>query len=109
LCVWSISSGSDAAQRSQAAVRAFNKGVEMFNAGQYQNAVSSFDEAISADGDFADAYYARAVCRQKLESPDAAMMDLSDAIRLDPGLLDARSMRGVIHYNADRWDDALED
>ena len=37
------------------------------------------------------------------------MADLNEAIRLKPEYTDARALRGAIYYEADRWDDALED
>jgi tetratricopeptide (TPR) repeat protein len=37
------------------------------------------------------------------------MMDLSDALRLNPDYVEARALRGVVNYESDRWDRALED
>jgi len=93
----------------QSAVKAFNEGVKHFNAREFNEAIPLFDEAISADSDFADAYYARGACRYYLKGSDGALMDLGDAIRLKPELLDARALRGAVYYEADRWDQALED
>ena len=93
----------------QSAVKAFNKGVELFNAKQFNEAISFFDEAISDDDSFAEAYYARAACRHYLKGSDGALMDLSDAIRLKSDLLDARALRGAVYYENDQWDQAMDD
>jgi len=93
----------------QSAIKAFNEGVKHFNAREFNEAIPRFDEAISSDGDFGDAYYARGACRYYLKGMDGALMDLGDAIRLKPELLDARALRGAVYYDLDRWDQALED
>lgn len=107
--IFLLSISAAAAQHPASAVKAFNAGVELFNANDCRNAIPKLDEAISADNAFAEAYYARGVCRYRLEAMDGAAMDLGDAIRLDSTLLDARAMRGVLYYDSDRWDDALAD
>jgi len=92
-----------------AAVRAFNEGVKHFNAGDFKAAIPSFDEAISDDDNFAEAYYARAACRHSLGGEDGALMDLSDALRIRSDYLEAHSLRGVIYYEGNRYDPALDD
>jgi tetratricopeptide (TPR) repeat protein len=105
----SVAVHAEAPAHPQAAVKAFNAGVQQFNAKKFSEAISLFDEAISDDDNFAEAYYARAACRHYLKSTDGALMDLSDAIRIKSDLLDARALRGAVYYETDRWDQALED
>jgi tetratricopeptide (TPR) repeat protein len=95
--------------RSNSAIRAFNDGVKLFNAKQFNEAIPRFDDAISGDADFAEAYYARGACKYYLKSLDGALLDLNDALRLKSDYLDARALRGAVHYESDRWDAALED
>jgi len=95
--------------RPNAAIRAFNNGVQLFNAKQFSEAIPQFDDAISNDGDFAEAFFARGACKYYLKSLDGALLDLSDALRLKSDYLDARALRGAVNYEADRWDAALED
>src|SRR6266404_5675220 len=45
--------------RSNSSIRAFNEGVKYFNAKQFSAAIPRFDEAISGDDQFAEAYFAR--------------------------------------------------
>jgi tetratricopeptide (TPR) repeat protein len=101
--------GSVSWARSNAAIKAFNQGVQAFNAKQFNQAIPSFDEAISADPDFVEAYFARGACKYYLKSLDGALMDLSDAVRLKPDDIDARALRGAVSYEMDQWDNALED
>ncbi|HVO32659.1 MAG TPA: tetratricopeptide repeat protein, partial [Elusimicrobiota bacterium] len=95
--------------KSVAAMEAFNRGVQEFNAKQFNDAIPFFDQAISHDDEFAEAYYARGACRNYLKGYDGAIMDLGDAIRLKPELLDARALRGSIYFAEDQWDQALDD
>jgi len=95
--------------RSNAAIQAFNSGVKAFNAKDFNAAIPLFDDAISNDSEFADAYFARGACKYYLKSLDGAMMDMNDALRLKSDYLDAYSLRGAINYESDRWDAAVED
>lgn len=101
--------GEEQPTHPQAAIKAFNDGVQLFNAKKFNEAIAQFDEAISDDDSFAEAYYARGACRHYLKSTDGALMDLSDAVRLNSELLDARALRGAVYYETDRWDQALDD
>jgi len=101
--------GSVSWARSNAAIQAFNRGVKAFNAKQFNEAIPAFDEAISGDPDFADAYFARGACKYYLKSLDGALMDLNDAVRLKPDYTDARALRGAVSYEMDQWDNAVED
>jgi tetratricopeptide (TPR) repeat protein len=101
--------GGMAFAKSNAAIHAFNEAVKYFNAKQFNEAIPAFDEALSNDPDFVEAYYARAVCRYYLQSPERALMDLNDALRLKPDYFEARALRGAIYYEQDHWDNALED
>ena len=95
--------------RSNAAIKAFNQGVQAFNAKDFNKAIPAFDDALSSDPDFVEAYYARGACKYYLKSMDGALMDLNDTLRLKPDYVDARALRGALNYETDHWDDALED
>jgi tetratricopeptide (TPR) repeat protein len=95
--------------RPNSATLAFNEGVKLFNAKQFNEAIPKFDDAISGDGDFVEAYFARGACKYYLKSLDGAILDLNDALRLKPDYLDALALRGAVNYESDRWDEALED
>jgi tetratricopeptide (TPR) repeat protein len=95
--------------RSNTAIKAFNQGVKAFNAKQFNEAVPAFDEAISADSEFVEAYFARGACKYYLKSLDGSIMDLNETLRQKPDYVDARALRGAVYYEMDQWDNALED
>ncbi len=68
--------------RSNTAIQSFNDAVKLFNAKQFNEAIPKFDDAISADADFAEAYFARGTCKYYLKSLDGALLDVNDALRL---------------------------
>ncbi len=107
LCL--LSSLVHAESRSQTAIRAFNAGVQKFNAKNFNEAISDFDEALSYNSDFAEAYFARGACKHYLKGYDGALMDLNDALRRKSDYVEARALRGALFYETDRWDDALQD
>ena len=102
-------SASLAFARSNAAIKAFNEAVQVFNAKKFNEAVPLFDEAISADPDFVEAYFARGACKYYLKALEGALMDLNATLRLKPDYIDARALRGAVSYEMDQWDNALED
>src|SRR5688572_6842132 len=65
------------AKPSNSAIAAFNQGAKLFNENKCGEAMSHFDTAISADPDFADAYYARAACRQRAQDYERALIDIN--------------------------------
>jgi tetratricopeptide (TPR) repeat protein len=94
---------------SNQAIKAFNDGVKAFNGHQFNDAIPAFDEAISDDPDFAEAYFARGACKYYLKSLDGALLDLSDALRLKSDYYEAQALRGAVNYESDHWNEALED
>ncbi len=95
--------------RPNQAIKAFNEGVKQFNAKQFNAAIPNFDDAVSSDPEFAEAFFARGACKYYLKSIESATMDFNDALRLKPDYLEARALRGAVAYEADHWDAALED
>jgi tetratricopeptide (TPR) repeat protein len=95
--------------KSNTAIRAFNDGVKLFNAKEFGSAITHFNEAVSSDPEFAEAYFARGACKYYLKSMDGALLDLGEALRLKPDYTDARALRGAVNYETDHWDAALDD
>ena len=95
--------------RSNAAIEAFNQGVQQFNAGHYADAIPYLDKAIDHDAEFAEAYYARAICKRSTQDSQGAVSDLNQAIQLKPDYIDAYSLRGAVWYEQEQWDPALQD
>jgi tetratricopeptide (TPR) repeat protein len=98
-----------AKEQSATTIEAFNRGVKQFNAQHYEDALPYFNEAVSQDAEFAEAYYARAACRHALHQNENALADLNEALRANPEYLDAFSLRGAVLYELENWDGAYAD
>ena len=61
-----------------------NRGNELYNQGDYQAAISDYDEAIRLDPNDAIAYYNRGLAKSELGDLEAAISDYDEAIRLQP-------------------------
>ncbi|HMQ00743.1 MAG TPA: hypothetical protein PKC24_13265 [Cyclobacteriaceae bacterium] len=68
------------------AVNLYNRGLAQLLNNNYQNAVSSFDEAIKKDAKYADAYYGAAIAHARLNNLDSVIRSLTEAVKLDPAL-----------------------
>jgi lipoprotein NlpI len=51
----------------------------------------------------------RAAIRDSRREYDAALRDLSEALRIDPRQADARQMRGTIHFKMSRFKESVQD
>ncbi|OGR89539.1 MAG: hypothetical protein A2992_03815 [Elusimicrobia bacterium RIFCSPLOWO2_01_FULL_59_12] len=94
---------------SQSAVQAYNQGVQRLNASKFNEALPFFDQAIGRDDAFPEAFYARGVCKHRLQDPQGALSDLNQAIELKPDYLDAYTQRGVVWYEQEQSDPAYQD
>jgi hypothetical protein len=68
---------------------AFNKGLAQILNKDYQNAVTSFGEATSKNGNLAIAHYGAAVAHARLGNADNVVASLSAAFSIDPSLKQA--------------------
>jgi tetratricopeptide (TPR) repeat protein len=76
---------------------------------EYQNAIADFDQAITANPDYADAYVGRGAAYVNLGQYDAARTDLDRAISLGPRIALAYYNRGLMSYFRGEFDEALID
>jgi tetratricopeptide (TPR) repeat protein len=67
----------------------FNKGLAQLLNKDYQNAVTSFGEATSKNGNLAIAHYGAAVANARLDKADNVVASLLAAVRIDPSLKQA--------------------
>lgn len=84
---------SDAVRSESAAtdnaVNLFNKGLAQLLNKDYQNSLTSFNEATSKDSNLAVAYYGAAVAAARLNNADGVVSNLTSAVRVDPSLKEA--------------------
>jgi Flp pilus assembly protein TadD len=67
----------------------FNKGLAQLLNKDYQNALTSFNDAASKDSNLAVAYYGAAIAAARLGNTDAVVSNLSKAAQTDPSLREA--------------------
>ncbi len=67
----------------------FNKGLAQVLNKDYQNGLTSFNEAIAKDSNHALAHYGAAVASARLGNADAVVSNLTNAVRIDPSLKEA--------------------
>ncbi len=67
----------------------FNKGLAQVLNKDYQNAMTSFNEATSQNSQLAIAYYGAAVAAARLKNADAVVSNLTNAVKNDPSLKEA--------------------
>jgi hypothetical protein len=80
--------GSESAA-SDNADNLFNKGLAQVLNKDYQNALTSFNEASTKNSNLAIAHYGAAVANARLGNADAAVASLTKAVQLDPSLKEA--------------------
>lgn len=94
---------------ADAASEAYDAGVRLAQAGKLDEAVVSFDQAIRAKPDFAQAYSARGNVYNALARYDQAIKDYNEAVRLNPRYVEAYYNRGNVHSDFGKYDQALKD
>jgi hypothetical protein len=67
----------------------FNKGLAQVLNKDYQNGLTSFNEAIAKNSNLAIAHYGAAVANARLGNADAVVSSLSNAVKADPSLKEA--------------------
>lgn len=67
----------------------FNKGLAQLLNKDYQNALTSFNDATSKDSNMAIAYYGAAIAAARLNNTDAVVSNITKAVQGDPSLKEA--------------------
>jgi|TARA_Y100000389_G_scaffold81876_1_gene78468 tetratricopeptide (TPR) repeat protein len=81
--------------------RTFETGIQMLNLGYYKRSIDYFDEVISTNPNFAEAWNKRATAYFMMGNFDLSMKDISQTLQLEPrhfGALDGMSLI-FIHTN----------
>jgi hypothetical protein len=81
-----VSSESAAADNAD---NLFNKGLAQVLNKDYQNGLTSFNEAIAKNSNLAIAHYGAAVASARLGNGDAVASNLANAVKIDPSLKEA--------------------
>jgi len=75
------------------------RGKEYLEAGDYEQALEAFSQALKGDPNNARLHYLRGVTYTWLEDYDKALIDLNRAIKLTPKYTEAYYKRGMAHLN----------
>jgi tetratricopeptide (TPR) repeat protein len=84
-------------------------GVCAYRQGNYAAALRSFDVCVGAAHDLAGCFYTRALALSALDETAEALADYNHALRLNPKFTAAWLNRGILHYQAKHYDEALHD
>ena len=77
------------------ATQYFKQGVEKYESGNYQGAISNWSKAIEINPQYALAYYNRALAKDGLQDYQGAIVDYTKAIEINPQYADPYSNRGI--------------
>jgi tetratricopeptide (TPR) repeat protein len=75
-----------------------NRGLDYYNNGDLDNAISAYDQAIQLNTNYAEAYNNRGQSYSDRGDLDHAIHDYDQAIQLNPNLAEAYNNRGVAYY-----------
>jgi tetratricopeptide (TPR) repeat protein len=87
----------------------YEKGMNLFLIGNYSEAVQCFNKATKINNNHADSYYQKGeILRTFLKDSKAAVIELDEAIRINPNYVEAYSTRGYALMDLCRYGDAAE-
>lgn len=86
-----------------------NRGIGHSDAGDLNQAIADYSEAIQLDVQYPSGYYHRARALNDLAEYDRALEDIETAISLDPTDADGYNVRGMIFTETGRYQRAADD
>lgn len=86
-----------------------SQGNGYFSLGNYEQAITSYTQAIDLDRDYALAYYNRGAAYRRLGNYEQAIADYTRAIDLDPDFALAYNNRGLAYYSQGNYTLAIAD
>jgi uncharacterized caspase-like protein len=88
----------------------YNRGNDYYSEGEYDKALSDFNQTIRLDPKYAAAYVNRGFIYNMIKDEyDKAIADFSEAIKLNPDYASAYNNRGGAYYNKGEYDKAIAD
>ncbi len=81
----------------------FEKGEQLFDERSYADALSYYNESLNLNSQFAEAYYARAVTKEKLNDLQGALIDYTIFLEFQPAHYDARFSKAVLLFEQRKW------
>jgi tetratricopeptide (TPR) repeat protein len=94
---------------NETALAWFERGSAYLQAGDYEDAVKDFTNAIDNDPNFADAYYSRGRALGRIGKHEQAIADFTKTIALNPGNANVFADRGVAYGSLGQHESAIKD
>ena len=88
---------------------AFNRGLDLKNKGNIQEALQSFEQAIRLNPKYKDAYASRATLLICWDSTRKLLMIAAKSSSLDPKNLQFLTFRGRLYYKLNKYQAAVDD
>ena len=85
------------------------KGDQLFNEQNYADALMYYNEGLHRYPYYAEAYYARAVTKEKLNDPQGALVDYTIFLEMKPDHYDARFSKAMLLFEQENWNLAKAD
>ncbi len=104
-----ISCSTWAQRGNQKAATFFEKGEDAFRKGNYKTALAHYNECLRLDAFYMEAYYSRAMVREKLGDAKGALTDYNIYLESKPKNSEALFTRGLLRYQYGQWAMARED
>lgn len=91
------------------ALKFYNEGNALIEAGKYESAITSFDQALSYRSDFAPAWTNRGFAQGKLNRHLEKFSSCEQATDFAPDFAEAWNCRGLARFNLQQYEQALEE
>ena len=85
----------------------FDKGVELLDKKQYQEALNQFQQSILLNNKFIQAWVYKGICLEKLEKYREAIQCYQEALEINPDVADLWYNKGATYCKMRRYNDAL--
>lgn len=87
----------------------FTQGMQAFDSGDNETAITYFTQTLALDPGYVDAYYFRGVAHYYTAQLDAALSDYNQTLALKPDYLDVYANRAQVQYELGDYPAALTD
>jgi eukaryotic-like serine/threonine-protein kinase len=95
--------------RALQTLKFYNEGNALLDAGEYQQAISAFDQAITNNSNFAQAWTNKGFAQGKLDSHLEKFSSCAQATDIDPGFAEAWNCRGLARFDLKQYEKALQE
>lgn len=92
----------------QSANDLLNLGYDSYDKGAYQEAIDYFDQAEEIEGDNAELYYLRGICKSMIDDNKAAVQDFDKAVKINPEFAEAYFERGYSYFMLNEAEKAIQ-